>query len=115
MPSEWTIRAMRSEDIASVSTIERDSFSDPWPNSAFQELLTVANRVTLVAIDPQDRLAGYLCAQSVADEIQIHNLAVAAGLRRQGCAARLLGSIEAEGMVKGWNRMARSASAISSA
>ncbi|MBI3872259.1 MAG: ribosomal protein S18-alanine N-acetyltransferase [candidate division Zixibacteria bacterium] len=98
MAPDWTIRAMRSEDVVAVSAIERDSFSDPWPDSAFQELLTVANRVTLVAIDPEDRLAGYLCAQSVADEIQIQNLAVATGLRRRGCADRLLGSIEAEGM-----------------
>jgi ribosomal-protein-alanine N-acetyltransferase len=41
---------------------------------------------------------GYLCAQFVADEIQIHNIAIDASCRKRGYGRQLMLAAEAEGM-----------------
>ena len=39
MTPDFTIRTMTSEDIDSIAVIEKAVFSDPWPKSAFREML----------------------------------------------------------------------------
>jgi ribosomal-protein-alanine N-acetyltransferase len=95
------IRSMREEDISAVSAIERTVFSDPWPESAFHDCLTVPSRVNLVLVDSDSNLIGYLCAQCAADEIQIHNIAVAPQWHRQGHGTHLLQAAEDEGLTRG--------------
>jgi len=102
MTDDTTVaRAMRESDLASVTAIEAVSFSDPWPPAAFQECLGVDNRVNLVLADKSGQVVAYLCAQCVADEIQIHNIAVAEAARRQGWGTLLLRAVEDEGLARG--------------
>ncbi|HUU46486.1 MAG TPA: ribosomal protein S18-alanine N-acetyltransferase, partial [Acidobacteriota bacterium] len=95
------IRPMTEADVPAVVLIERASFGDPWPESAFREMLAERNRFNLVLANEQDEPLGYLCAQCVADEVQIHNIAVAPDSLRRGIGRRLLAAAEAEGLRRG--------------
>jgi len=96
------IRPMKVSDVPVVMAIEQAVFSDPWPESAFHELLASHLAINLVAgAVSLSQMAGYLCAQLVAGELQIHNLAVREGFQRQGVGARLLVAAETEGRRRG--------------
>jgi ribosomal-protein-alanine N-acetyltransferase len=88
-----TARPLGSRDLDRVVAIERIAFTDPWPRSAFVELLAQAH-VRAFAVDgPGSALAGYALASVVADEGEILNLAVEPGLRRQGLGQLLLDAL----------------------
>jgi ribosomal-protein-alanine N-acetyltransferase len=71
--------------------MEKAIFTDPWPITAFREALADETAINLVAIcDPESDPAGYLTGQIVADELHIHNVAVAESHRRQGIGRLLL-------------------------
>lgn len=95
------IRPMTEADIQAVARIERASFADPWPESAFREMLAERNRFNLVLANEEDQPLGYLCAQCAADEVQIHNIAVAPEHLRRGLGRQLLTAAEAEGRRRG--------------
>jgi ribosomal-protein-alanine N-acetyltransferase len=92
---------MCPEDIPAIAKIEESAFEDPWPDSAFEEMLESENRFNLVLVNGDGSLLGYLCAQCVADEVQIHNIAVDPSRQRQGAGGRLLQEAEAEGRRRG--------------
>jgi ribosomal-protein-alanine N-acetyltransferase len=92
---------MAHDDVDAVTAIEKLVFTDPWPKSAFREMLEISNRVNLLLIAPDGDLAGYIFAQIVADELQIQNIAVAPPYRRQRLGALLLGKAEEEGAARG--------------
>jgi ribosomal-protein-alanine N-acetyltransferase len=94
------VRSMTAADVAMISVIEKEVFSDPWPTSAFRELLGVANRVNLV-MEIAGEIVGYVLAQCVADEVQIQNIAVRQAWQRRGFGAILLRRAEEEGQVHG--------------
>lgn len=86
-----TIRPGLEDDIPAVAAIERDSFSDPWTERSFQELLVSRAAIFLVAIRSDRQLIfGYVVAVAVADEAEILNLAVVASARRGGLGGELL-------------------------
>ena len=95
------IRPMIGTDIPQVASMEAAVFPDPWSAGAFEETLGMTIGINLVAIDEQGRLCGYLCAQAVADEIQIHNIAVDPDCRRRGIGRQLLQEAEREGTARG--------------
>lgn len=98
---ELHIRPMTSDDIDAVNAIERLVFSDPWPRSAFTEMLGVTSRINLVGAMPDGTLAGYVLAQAVVDEVQIHNIAVRPDNQRRGIGGRLLAEAETTGKKRG--------------
>lgn len=85
---EYEIKPLTADHLHEVVKIEKASFSDPWPESAFRNLMiqTRNNWVILVGED----IAGYLVTQWVLDEIHILNLAVSERFRRKGLAAVLM-------------------------
>lgn len=88
------IRPLLASDLDRVVAIERQAFSDPWPRSAFIELLEQPH-VRGLAIEadlpsPDHRLAGYALGLVAADEAEILNLAVAPDARRSGLGRALL-------------------------
>jgi ribosomal-protein-alanine N-acetyltransferase len=91
---EFKIRVMLREDVPPVSALEQTVFSDPWPESAFHEALEMTNACNLVATDEAGTLSGYFCSQVIADELQVHNVAVAPESRRAGLGRRLLAAAE---------------------
>ena len=86
-----TIRPAMWEDIPLVAAIESESFSDPWSERSFGEILLAQAAIFLVAARSESRtIAGYVVALVVQNEGEILNLAVAPGFRRRGLGGELL-------------------------
>lgn len=83
------VRAATSADVEAMADIEAEAFSDPWPRSAFTDLLARTHARVMVAVT--DRvLAGYCILLSAADEGEIANIAVHREARGLGVGADLL-------------------------
>lgn len=86
----FMLRSAHPDDVKAMGAIEQQAFSDPWPSSAFAELLSHAYARVTVACDAQAHVVGYCVLLHVLDEGEIANIAVAPACRRQRVAARLL-------------------------
>ncbi len=84
-----TIRPLEPRDLGIVCAIEKQVFSDPWPESFFRSELAQAMVWARVA-ESEGALAGYLVAWLGAGEGHLGNLAVAPEARRRGIARALL-------------------------
>lgn len=93
------IRTLRPSDTREVARLEREIFSDPWPETAFQrEALGEEESWSRVAVDEgTGRVLGYMVAWFLADEAHLANVAVVSGERRVGLGQRLLDDLIAEG------------------
>lgn len=91
--SRVILRAATSADLAAVEDIERACFlSDPWPRESFEAFIERSGITFLVADAPGSggTIAGYAVMLQAADEAELLNLAVRAGLRRMGVGRALL-------------------------
>jgi len=86
---EFCIKELRDADLRAIIEIERDCFPDPWPITWFRE--AIRTRDVALGVWFETELAGYLIACPEDDSMHIGNLAVAAGYRRRGGAAALIG------------------------
>lgn len=89
-PDSMTLRTALASDVEPMAQIELAAFSDPWPASAFTDLLGAPHARIRVAIDERDALVGYCVLLSAADEGEIANIAVVPDVRRRGVAGQLL-------------------------
>ena len=87
-----TIRTMQESDLPSIVKIERLSFSTPWSEILFFNEIYKQRSIPKVAVIG-DRIAGYICANHVADEGHILNLAVHPDFGRRGIANTLVENI----------------------
>jgi len=86
-----TIRLATWEDLPLVAAIESESFSDPWSDRSFGEILLAPTAIFLVAARTESRaIVGYVVALVVQNEGEILNLAVAPDFRRRGLGGELL-------------------------
>ncbi len=99
--SKVVIRLMSDSDVTMVASLEQQIFTDPWSEQSFAEALTVSQPLNRVATGADGTLCGYLCGQLVADEVQIHNVAVVPSYRRRGLGRALLEHAEREGKSRG--------------
>lgn len=88
-------KTLTAEHLPEVMKIEKASFSDPWPESAFRDLM-IQFRTNWVAVQ-EDRVTGFLVTQWVLDEIHILNLAVVRRGQRAGVASQILDFLIAVG------------------
>src|SRR5262245_57738217 len=86
MDASCQVRLASSRDLERIDQIERVTFTDPWPRSAFVQLLGDYSWV----LDDNGSVAGYLLGRIAADEAEILNLAVHPESRRRGFAQQLL-------------------------
>jgi [ribosomal protein S18]-alanine N-acetyltransferase len=86
------LRRFRAEDVPPVAAVEREVFTDPWPDSFFLGELSHPGVYAMIA-ERDGRLAGYLLAWLTGGTGHIGNLAVTKGERRRGVARRLLGDL----------------------
>lgn len=84
-----TIRRMQPQDASAVEKIERDNFSEPWPEAEFAKAAQHPAYLCLVASE-EDRIAGYAVCTAAAKEADLTNFAVAASYRRFGIGEKLL-------------------------
>ena len=90
------LRPMTVNDVHAVAKLEAEVFAsanhEPWPENVFYDDVTAHNHVWWVAHD-RGSIIGYAGGTVVCDELQIANVAVAAGRRREGIAARLVARV----------------------
>jgi len=81
-------------DLTDVSSIERESFADPWTEESFRRLIGVKPAIFLVAESgPDAAVAGYVAAFSVDEDGEILNVAVASEFRGRGLAGQMLDAV----------------------
>lgn len=80
---------MTPAHVAQIAELEKICFSDPWSARSIASELENPLSLWLVALDGE-AIAGYIGSQSVLDEADMMNLAVAPGYRRQGLGERLV-------------------------
>jgi ribosomal-protein-alanine N-acetyltransferase len=90
------LRPLKKIYVNEVMAIEDSSFTNPWSRSLFMhEISNSISRNFTVWLTSFDRqiLAGYTMCWLVADEMQIHKIAVKPEFRRLGLATFLLKSL----------------------
>lgn len=86
------IREMTEDDLAEVTRLERELFSDPWPISLFREdIASSLSHPYVLQID--NELVGYAVLWVAADEGHLTNIAVAEKYQRKSIAKKLLSFI----------------------
>lgn len=89
-PEPVTIRPSAAGDLVPVETIERASFSDPWPLALLRaELIPDASRICLVA-ERRGEIVGYLMSWPIGERLHVLNIAVDPSVRRRGVGSQLL-------------------------
>ena len=81
---------MTADHLDEVAELERVCFTTPWSRNMLAEELDNYLSAFLVALDDNDKVAGYAGLQAVLDEGYITNVAVRPDCRRQGIAGKLL-------------------------
>jgi len=81
---------MCESDLESVLQVESSSFPRPWTRDHFLAEIQSPFGTPLVAITPENQLAGYLCLKVVFDEAEILDVAVADPLRGRGLGRLLV-------------------------
>ena len=84
-----TIEQMKSSWVTQVAHLEKDCFRDPWSEKSIAGELDNPLSLWLVAVD-DGRLLGYVGSQTVLDETDMMNIAVAKEDRRRGVARALI-------------------------
>ena len=81
---------MTADHLDEVAELERVCFTTSWSRNMLAEELDNYLSAFLVALDDNDKVAGYAGLQAVLDEGYITNVAVRPDCRRQGIAGKLL-------------------------
>ena len=80
---------MNESHVSAVAELERQNFSDPWPDIAVRGELTNKLALWLVALEDGE-VVGYVGSQTVLQEADMMNIAVADSHRRRGIAKMLV-------------------------
>lgn len=91
-----SIRPVREQDIAAIAAIERSTFSDPWSETSFRDVVAHSRMYfACVCEDAAEdrgagRVLGYVVAWFAGGQGEIANLAVDPELRGHGIGSALL-------------------------
>ena len=91
MPDDIIFLPMTDDDISQVAEIEKESFSLPWSESSFKEMLVKDDAPYLVG-KIGDKVVAYMGSCIVGDESFINQVAVSEEYRGQGIGTALLRS-----------------------
>ena len=80
---------MNESHVSAVAELEKQNFSEPWPEIAVRSELTNKLALWLVAVE-DGVVAGYVGSQTVLQEADMMNIAVGEGFRRRGIARMLV-------------------------
>ena len=80
---------MNESHVAAVAELERLNFSTPWDEASVRSELTNKLALWLVALDGEE-VVGYVGSQTVLQEADMMNVAVADSHRRRGIARALV-------------------------
>lgn len=91
--SEFTVVPMEEAHVPAIAELEKICFNDPWPDQSIRSELTNPLSLWLVALKDGE-VAGYVGSQTVIDESDVMNVAVAPQHRRKGLARTLFLTLE---------------------
>ena len=91
--SEFVIVPMEDCHVPAIAELEKICFNDPWIESSIRSELTNPLSLWLVALE-NDKVIGYVGSQTVLDESDVMNVAVAPEHRRKGLARELFLRLE---------------------
>lgn len=80
---------MTAAHTAQIAELEKICFSDPWSERSIASEIDNPLSWWLVAVD-ENKVVGYIGSQTVIDQTDIMNVAVAPGYRRQGIGEKLV-------------------------
>lgn len=83
------VRKMTAKDLPSVLQIERESFSDPWSETAFLSLFSSDNYKSYV-VENDGQILGYTSVIATFYIFEVLNIAVKKDVRRQGVGTLLM-------------------------
>ena len=89
---EVTILPMQAAHVDAVAALEKECFSTPWSAASVASELENPLSLWLVA-EFYGQVAGYIGSQTVFDEADLMNLAIAPIYRRQGLASQLIAAL----------------------
>ena len=95
--SDFLIVPMTEDHVPHIAELEKICFHDPWIESSIRSELTNPLSLWLVAL-AEGEVAGYVGSQTVLDESDVMNVAVAPQYRRKGLARTLF--LTLEGLLK---------------
>lgn len=87
--SKIEIREMRSDDSLRVLQIERELFTDAWPDEAF-EVVGNPPGIKHYVVTVDSLIVGYAVTSTIEEEFQIANLAVASEYQKKGLGTKLM-------------------------
>ncbi len=85
-----TIRDARRTDLTGIGAIERASFSDPWSRGMFEAHLGQDDGNGFLVAEDSGAVVGYAITQTVRDESELLNIAIAPTSRQKGIGMLLL-------------------------
>lgn len=91
-PTLLDFRPMKRGDLAEIVEIEKLCFPDPWPKSAFEDIISARGHGALVAVLDKEIIA-YGCYLVISPEAHLTNLAVRPDFRRKAVATEILNQI----------------------
>ena len=101
MERKVVLRRAALDDIRAVLDLQQQTpEAAAWSEADYTSLLADAGTLCLLA-EAGEKAVGFLLARQMADEMEILNLAVAPGWRRQGIGRQLVGEALAHGQVQG--------------
>jgi [ribosomal protein S18]-alanine N-acetyltransferase len=90
-PPEILIRDMGFDDVATVATLERRSYTFPWSDAIFRDCLRAGYYCCVAEVD--HIVMGYAIMSTGAGEAHVLNLCVAEAFRCRGIGTQLLGHL----------------------
>ena len=80
---EWHVRKALPEELKMVAEIERLSFSRPWSLESIESFYYRKTSDIYVWRD-RNRISGYIIAEHVLDQAEIHRIAIVPFIRKMG-------------------------------
>ncbi len=99
------IREAIPEDMDQILEIEDYCYDNPWPREAFEEEIENHELGIGVVAEDDGIIVGFFTGMVVADEMQLHNIAVHPDYRGQGVARALMENVDQYGLDRNCDRI----------
>ena len=99
------IREAHVEDINQLLDIEHYCYDDPWPREAFEE--EIGNGIAGIGMVAEDDgiIVGFITGLTMAQELQVHNIAVHPDYQGRGIGRQLMEAVDALGRAGDYKRI----------
>ena len=97
-------REWEKSDIAQIAEIEKQCFSDPWSEQAFESSMNTPFFYGLL-FEEGGQVCAYACEMVIFEDAEILNIAVAPSFRKRGLGKELMLALENYAKNKGADRL----------